>query len=124
MRTERAAAEEIGAEQGGSGRESLNGSGTITRIAGDAGDPAGSRPAPGIRPRLAAMERLPAISLAGAAIAASFLVAPDTAPALPANFSEVVVFDGLTHPTAVRFSPDGRVFVAEKSGLIKVFDNL
>ena len=24
----------------------------------------------------------------------------------------------------VRFSPDGRVFVAEKSGLIKVFDNL
>ena len=27
-----------------------------------------------------------------------------------------------TNPTAVRFSPDGRVFVAEKSGLIKVFD--
>ena len=47
MHTERADAEEIGAEQGGSGRESLNGSGTITRIAGDAGDPAGSRPAHG-----------------------------------------------------------------------------
>ncbi len=31
---------------------------------------------------------------------------------------------GLTNPTVVRFSPDGRVFVAEKSGLIKVFDNL
>ncbi len=27
-------------------------------------------------------------------------------------------------PTAVRFPPDGRVFVAEKSGLIKVFDSL
>ena len=27
-------------------------------------------------------------------------------------------------PTAVRFSPDGRVFVAEKSGLIKVFSGL
>ena len=27
-------------------------------------------------------------------------------------------------PTAVRFAPDGRVFVAEKSGLIKVFDSL
>ncbi len=42
---------------------------------------------------------------------------------LPAGFSESVVFSGLTAPTSVRFSPDGRVFVAEKSGLIKVFAN-
>ncbi len=44
--------------------------------------------------------------------------------ALPPNFQEVVAVQGLTQPPAVRFSPDGRVFVAEKSGLIKVFDNL
>jgi PKD repeat protein/glucose/arabinose dehydrogenase len=44
--------------------------------------------------------------------------------ALPANFQESIVFSGLNHPTAVRFASDGRVFVAEKSGLIKVFDNL
>jgi len=44
--------------------------------------------------------------------------------ALPENFKEVVVIQNLTDPTAVRFSPDGRVFVAEKSGVIKVFDNL
>ena len=31
---------------------------------------------------------------------------------------------GLSNPTAVRFAPDGRVFVAEKSGLIKVFDSV
>ena len=31
---------------------------------------------------------------------------------------------GLTSPTNFRFSPDGRLFVAEKSGLIKVFDGL
>ena len=31
---------------------------------------------------------------------------------------------GLTQPTAVQFASDGRVFVAEKSGLIKVFDSL
>jgi glucose/arabinose dehydrogenase len=52
-----------------------------------------------------------------------------TAPAasaatLPAGFQESVVFGGLTNPTAVRFASDGRVFVAEKSGLIKVFDSL
>lgn len=44
--------------------------------------------------------------------------------ALPANFTESVAFSVLTLPVAVRFSPDGRVFVAEKSGNIKVFDNL
>jgi len=43
---------------------------------------------------------------------------------LPSGFSEKIVFTGLSQPTAVRFSPDGRVFVAEKSGLIKEFDSL
>ena len=37
---------------------------------------------------------------------------------------ESVVFSGLTNPTAVRFASDGRVFVAEKRGVIKVFDSL
>ena len=50
--------------------------------------------------------------------------APGAPSALPPGFSESVVFSGLTQPTAVRFSPDGRVFVAEKSGLIKVFSSL
>jgi glucose/arabinose dehydrogenase len=40
------------------------------------------------------------------------------------GFQETTAFSGLSLPTAVRFSPDGRVFVAEKSGLIKVFDDL
>ena len=44
---------------------------------------------------------------------------PPTHPASPRT-----VFSGLTNPTAIRFSSDGRVFVAEKSGLIKVFDSL
>jgi PKD repeat protein len=47
-----------------------------------------------------------------------------TLPTLPANFQESIVFSGLNHPTAVRFASDGRVFVAEKSGLIKIFDSL
>ncbi len=40
------------------------------------------------------------------------------------SFHETVVLSGLTNPAAVRFLPDGRVVVAEKSGLIKVFDSL
>ncbi|MGH3013167.1 MAG: hypothetical protein ACRDMY_15210, partial [Gaiellaceae bacterium] len=43
---------------------------------------------------------------------------------LPPGFQEEAVFSGLVNPTVVRFSPDGRIFVAEKSGLVKVFDNL
>src|SRR5215218_1102174 len=39
-------------------------------------------------------------------------------------FQESVVWSGLTHPTVVRFSSDGRVFVAQKDGRILVFDSL
>ncbi len=51
---------------------------------------------------------------------------PPAAQALPLQpgFTESVVFSGLTEPTDVAFAPDGRVFVAEKSGLIKVFSSL
>jgi glucose/arabinose dehydrogenase len=54
------------------------------------------------------------------------LVAPACVQPPPpgGTFVEEIVFSGLTQPTAVRFAPDGRVFVAEKSGIIKVFDNL
>ena len=43
---------------------------------------------------------------------------------LPAGFEDTAVIAGLTDPTVVRFAPDGRVFVAEKAGRIKVFDGL
>jgi glucose/arabinose dehydrogenase len=43
---------------------------------------------------------------------------------LQPGFTETVAFSGLTAPTTFRFAADGRVFVAEKSGLIKVFDGL
>ncbi len=54
------------------------------------------------------------------------LAAPGVAQAAtyPVGFSERTVFSGLTNPSAIRFASDGRVFVAEKSGLIKVFDSL
>jgi myo-inositol-hexaphosphate 3-phosphohydrolase/glucose/arabinose dehydrogenase/lysophospholipase L1-like esterase len=43
---------------------------------------------------------------------------------LPAGFNESLVISGLDLPTAAVYAPDGRVFVAEKAGLIKVFDSL
>ncbi|MEQ0565434.1 PQQ-dependent sugar dehydrogenase [Amycolatopsis sp. NEAU-NG30] len=46
------------------------------------------------------------------------------AAAVPTGFTDTVAIGGLTSPTAAAFAPDGRVFVAEKSGLVKVFDSL
>ena len=43
---------------------------------------------------------------------------------LPSGFQETTVFSGLVNPTVVRFAPDGRVFVAQKNGVIKVFSSL
>ncbi|HEV7884616.1 MAG TPA: PQQ-dependent sugar dehydrogenase [Solirubrobacteraceae bacterium] len=61
-------------------------------------------------------------ALAVAAVGA--FAGPAGAATLPSNFQERTVFSGLTNPTAVRFAADGRVFVAEKSGLVKVFSDL
>src|SRR5215208_7184624 len=43
---------------------------------------------------------------------------------VPTGFQETTAFSGLSNPTVFRFAADGRVFVAEKSGVIKVFDGL
>jgi glucose/arabinose dehydrogenase len=40
------------------------------------------------------------------------------------GFQETIAINGLVSPTAVRFAPDGRVFVAEQNGIVKVFDSL
>ncbi|MGI5212315.1 PQQ-dependent sugar dehydrogenase [Plantactinospora sp. CA-290183] len=61
----------------------------------------------------------------GVPLAAGLPPAPPAAgAAVPAGFTQQVVLAGLTRPTRLAFAPDGRVFVAEKSGIVKVFDSL
>jgi glucose/arabinose dehydrogenase len=82
----------------------------------------------GRRRAAVSMRLLLAVTLVGAAS----LVAPAPTNATrseaggvpPSGFSDVVAVSGLVEPTAVAFAADGRVFVAEKSGLIKVFTSL
>ncbi len=62
------------------------------------------------------------VTLSGALPGAS--APPALASTLPAGFQDQVVFSGLKNPSAIAFSPDGRIFVAEKRGIIKVFDSL
>ena len=46
------------------------------------------------------------------------------APEPAAGFSDTLVMRGLREPLSVAFAPDGRVFVAEKHGAIRVFPRL
>ncbi|HEX5909812.1 MAG TPA: PQQ-dependent sugar dehydrogenase, partial [Thermoleophilaceae bacterium] len=41
-------------------------------------------------------------------------------PNYPAGFSERVLVDGLQAPTAVAWTPDGRMLIVEKGGVVKV----
>ena len=58
-------------------------------------------------------------------LALSALVPPPAARAatLPAGFAETVVASGLANPTAMEFAPDGRLFVAEQGGRLRVIKN-
>ncbi len=50
---------------------------------------------------------------------------PASAAATPLpNFQVSAVFSGLDNPTDFAFADDGRVFVAEMAGAVKVFDDL
>ncbi|MEU4295057.1 PQQ-dependent sugar dehydrogenase [Kribbella sp. NPDC026596] len=49
---------------------------------------------------------------------------PAGAATLPTGFRDTVVLSGLTNPTVLQFAPDGRIFVGQKNGVIKVFQSL
>ena len=66
-------------------------------------------------------------ALAGLLVAAACLLAgaaPASAGTVPSGFQDTVALSGLTQPTNLSFAPDGRIFVSEKSGVIKEFDDL
>src|SRR3954453_17924082 len=46
-----------------------------------------------------------------------------TPTALPAGFREVPVATGLANPTAMELAPDGRIFVLEQAGTVRVIKN-
>jgi glucose/arabinose dehydrogenase len=42
---------------------------------------------------------------------------------LPPNFQETTVASGLSQPTSMAFAPDGRLFVLEKAGAVRIVSN-
>jgi glucose/arabinose dehydrogenase len=45
------------------------------------------------------------------------------AQTLPAGFSRVQVVTGISNPTVMAFAPDGRIFVAQQNGVLRVIKN-
>jgi glucose/arabinose dehydrogenase len=70
---------------------------------------------------LRAWRAVTAVAILAAVLA---LVVPNAESAIDNRFTVETVLSGLTQPTNVEFAPDGRIFVAEKSGIVKVFDAL
>src|SRR5215813_6933207 len=62
--------------------------------------------------------------VSGAALVMQAGPGPAGASTLPSGFRDSVVLSGLTNPTVMQFAADGRIFVGQKNGVIKVFQSL
>lgn len=58
-----------------------------------------------------------------AALFAILLCYPCTAQTLPTGFTEVLVASGISNPTTMAFAPDGRIFVCQQGGNLRVIKN-
>jgi glucose/arabinose dehydrogenase len=54
---------------------------------------------------------------------AFWLTAPVYATTLPTGFTETTFVSGLSSPTAMQFAPDGRLFIAQQGGALRVVKN-
>lgn len=50
-------------------------------------------------------------------------ITPGLAATVPAGFEEVLVASGLRRPTTMTFAPDGRLFISEQDGTLRVVKN-
>src|SRR5450755_88079 len=86
-----------------------------------------SAPGAGVQPVLAAKPvttTSPGLFSTGGGSTKPRVVHPNVTSTLAPGFVDVPVLTGMTQPTKVRVAADGRVFVAEKSGLILEYQSL
>ena len=68
--------------------------------------------------------RIITAAIVGAGLVTQMGPSPAGASTLPTGFRDSVVLSGLVNPTVLQFAPDGRIFVGQKNGVIKVFQSL
>src|SRR5262244_4579184 len=57
------------------------------------------------------------------AVISNLFSARSDAATVPAGFTDAIVAAGLTDPTAMALAPDGRIFVCEQGGTLRVIKN-
>ncbi|MEA2205794.1 MAG: hypothetical protein QOE77_2570 [Blastocatellia bacterium] len=67
--------------------------------------------------------RQTACRFAGLVLLSGLAFAPAMAASLAPNFTETLVTNGLTNPTAMALAPDGRIFVCQQGGQLRVIEN-
>src|SRR5918995_475416 len=50
-------------------------------------------------------------------------ITPAAAAIVPSGFTETLVASGLSRPTAMTFAPDGRIFVCQQDGQLRIIKN-
>src|SRR5213593_4655150 len=77
----------------------------------------------GLRARRSTYLKIAALLTAPLLVMTGILATPSEA-AVPADFqTQLVVGDGLDGPSGFEIAPDGRIFVLERAGLIKIIKN-
>jgi glucose/arabinose dehydrogenase len=64
-----------------------------------------------------------AAAVACLAALVAIVPAPVRAATLPSGFTETLIAQGLSSPTAMQFAPDGRLFVCQQGGALRVIKN-
>ncbi|WP_460394514.1 PQQ-dependent sugar dehydrogenase [Actinophytocola sediminis] len=77
-----------------------------------------------MRPKSGRVAGLLAVCLTAGVLTTTVSSPGVAAAAVPSGFTDSVALSGLTNPTNAAFAPDGRVFVTEKSGLLKTYDSI
>ena len=74
-------------------------------------------------PHMTARKLLVFLGCVAALAAVPASVPASLAATIPTGFAETQVATGLAAPTAMAFSPDGRLFVTEQGGRVRVIKN-
>ncbi len=69
------------------------------------------------------MKRLIQVAILAAVLATSCIFPIPAQAALPTGFETQTIVAGLAFPTGLAFAPDGRLFVSEKAGAVRVIKN-
>ena len=56
-------------------------------------------------------------------IASLFIASSIKAQTYPTGFQQVLVANGISNPTVMAFAPDGRLFVAQQTGALRIIEN-